>query len=275
MKADAMLKLNCPKEHMPMSTFLNASPIFGPVRSRRLGLSLGVNMMPASGKICTFDCIYCENGLNAERPCHEPYNTAAVVLDALEAKLHEIAIEGEFPDVITFAGNGEPTAAPEFPQAIAGAVALRDQLAPNTKIAVLSNGTRADRPQVHGALMMVDDNILKLDTVDPAFIQLLDQPVGPYDVEHQIETFASFDGHVIIQTIFLTGEYQGKPIDNTGEEYVAPWLAALERIRPQEATIYTVARETPVAGLAKAAPEVLDKIAARVRALGIPCQVSY
>ena len=124
-----------------MSTFLNASPIFGPVRSRRLGLSLGVNMMPASGKICTFDCIYCENGLNAERPCHEPHNTAAVVLDALEAKLREMAAEGELPDVITFAGNGEPTAAPEFPQAIAGAVALRDELAPNSKIAVLSNGT--------------------------------------------------------------------------------------------------------------------------------------
>lgn len=246
-----------------MSTFLNASPIFGPVRSRRLGLSLGVNMMPASGKICTFDCIYCENGLNAERPCHEPHNTAAVVLDALEAKLREMAAEGELPDVITFAGNGEPTAAPEFPQAIAGAVALRDELAPNSKIAVLSNGTRADRPKVHDALMMVDDNILKLDTADSAFIQLLDQPVGPYDVEHQIETFASFDGHVIIQTIFLTGEYLGKPIDNTGEEYVAPWLAALERIRPQEATIYTVARETPIAGLAKAAPEALDAIAAR------------
>ncbi len=102
--ADAMLRHNCLEEHMPMSTFLNASPIFGPVRSRRLGLSLGVNMMPASGKICTFDCIYCENGLNAERPCHEPYNTAAVVLDALEAKLRDMAAEGELPDVITFAG---------------------------------------------------------------------------------------------------------------------------------------------------------------------------
>ena len=116
---------------------------------------------------------------------------------------------------------------------------MRDELAPNSKIAVLSNGTRADRLEVHDALMMVDDNILKLDTVDPAFIQLLDQPVGPYDVEHQIETFASFNGHVIIQTIFLNGEYQGKSLDNTGEAYVGPWLAALERIRPQEATIYT------------------------------------
>ena len=258
-----------------MSTFLNASPVFGPVRSRRLGLSLGVNMMPASGKICTFDCIYCENGFNAERPCHEPYNSAATVLAALEAKLRAMAGAGELPDVITFAGNGEPTAAPEFPQAIAGAVRLRDKLAPSAKIAVLSNGTHADRPEVHAALMMVDDNILKLDTVDPAFLQLLDQPVGPHDVEHQIETFASFDGHVIIQTIFLTGEYRGRSLDNTGDEYVRPWLAALERIRPQEATIYTVARETPAAGLAKASPEALDAIAARVRVLGIPCQVSY
>ena len=188
-----------------MSTFLNASPVFGPVRSRRLGLSLGVNMMPASGKICTFDCIYCENGFNAERPCHEPYNSAATVLAALEAKLRKMASTGELPDVITFAGNGEPTAAPEFPQAIAGAVRLRDKLAPSAKNAVLSNGTRADRPDVRDALMMVDDNILKLDTVDPDFIQLLDQPVGPYSVEHQIETFATFGGHVIIQTMFLTG----------------------------------------------------------------------
>ena len=258
-----------------MSTFLNASPIFGPVRSRRLGLSLGVNMMPASGKICTFDCIYCENGLNAERPCHEPYNTAAGVLDALEAKLREMAAEGELPDVITFAGNGEPTAAPDVSAAIAGAIALRDQLAPNTKIAVLSNGTRADQPAVHDALMMVDDNILKLDTVDPAFIQLLDQPVGPYDVEHQIETFASFNGHVIIQTIFLNGEYQASPSITLVKRTSALGSRRCERIRPQEVTIYTVARETPVAGLAKAAPVVLDTIAARVRALGIPCQVSY
>ena len=136
-------------------TIIFPSPIFGPVHSRRLGVSLGINLLPEDGKVCSFDCIYCENGLNAERPCHEPYNTAAVVLDALEVKLREMAAEGELPDVITFAGNGEPTAAPEFPQAIAGAVALRDELAPNSKIAVLSNGTRADRPQVHDALMMV------------------------------------------------------------------------------------------------------------------------
>ena len=258
-----------------MSTFLNDSPLFGPVRSRRLGLSLGVNMMPASGKICTFDCIYCENGFNAERPCHEEYNDAATVLAALETRLREMAAAGELPDVITFAGNGEPTAAPEFPQAVTGAVRLRDELAPTAKIAVLSNGTRADRPAVHGALMLVDDNILKLDTVDATYIQLIDQPVAAYDVEHQIEAFASFKGHAIIQTMFLTGTWQGHDMDNTGDAYVGPWLDALSRIRPQAVTIYTIARETPAKGLLKAPAETLDAIATRVRELGIGCQVSY
>lgn len=258
-----------------MPTFLNDSPVFGPVRSRRLGLSLGVNMMPAAGKICTFDCLYCENGLNAERRCAQRHNTAETVLASLERSLLEMRETGELPDVITFAGNGEPTAAPEFPEAIAGAVRLRDEIAPSCRIAVLSNGTRADVPAVHDALMLVDDNILKLDTADQSYIQLLDRPVGPYDVEHQIETFASFGGHVIIQTMFLTGSFDGHDLDNTGERYVGPWLDALQRIRPQEVTIYTVARDTPVPGLEKASPAILDATAERVRALGIPCQVSY
>lgn len=258
-----------------MSTFLNASPVFGPVRSRRLGVSLGVNLMPATGKICTFDCLYCENGLNGERRTPDGYNSVKDVLCALEEHLASMAERGGLPDVITFAGNGEPTASPAFPEAIRGAVRLRDELAPSAKIAVLSNGTRAAVPAVHDALMLVDDNILKLDTVDADYIRLLDRPAGPYDVERQIEAFASFDGHAIIQTIFLTGTVGGRSVDNTGEKYVAPWLDAIERIGPEAVTIYTVARETPVPGLAKAAPDALDAIAERVRALDIRCTVSY
>ena len=258
-----------------MPTFLNDSPVFGPVRSRRLGVSLGVNMMPATGKICTFDCLYCENGLNEQRRCAGRHNSAQTVAAALEAKLRQMRDEGELPDVITFAGNGEPTAAPEFPEAIRTAVALRDELAPTAKIAVLSNGTMAARPEVHDALMLVDDNILKLDTADADYIRLLDRPVGRYDVEEQIRAFASFEGHVIVQTIFLRGKWQGHDMDNTSERYVGPWLDALRRIRPQEATIYTIARDTPVDGLMKAPADAMDAIAARVSALGIPCQVSY
>ena len=182
---------------------------------------------------------------------------------------------GRLPDVITFAGNGEPTAAPEFPQAIAAARELRDELAPSAKIAVLSNGTFADRPAVREALLTVDDNILKLDSVDPDFIELVDRPVGAYDVEHQIETFASFGGHAIIQTIFLRGSFEGRTVDDTDEAHVAPWLDAIARIAPEAVTIYTIARETPAPDLAKADPQTLDAIAGRVRALGIACSVSY
>ena len=258
-----------------MATFLNDSPIFGPVLSRRLGVSLGVNLMPATGKRCTFDCAYCENGLNAQRATHDPYVPAEEVAQALRARLEQMAREGTGPDVITFAGNGEPTASPHFPACVRAAVALRDELAPAARIAVLSNGTMAARPEVREALLLLDDNILKLDTVDPAYIALVDRPVVPYDVERQIEAYAAFEGHVTVQTIFMRGTIDGESADDTDEAHVAPWLDALERIRPGAVTIYTVARETPYPGLRKAPAEVMDAIAARVRALGLPCQVSY
>ena len=258
-----------------MPTYLNPSPVFGPVHSRRLGVSLGVNLMPATGKICSFNCLYCENGLNEEHRTKDPYVSLPELAQALEGALARMAAGGETPDVITFAGNGEPTASPIFPEAIAVTRQLRDRHCPTARIAVLSNGSHADRPHVREALMGVEDNILKLDTVDADYLRLLDQPAGDYDVERQVETYASFGGHVIIQTIFLTGTVRGHDMDDTGERYVGPWLRALERIRPSGVTVYTIARDTPEPGLRKAAPEVLDAIGARVRALGIPCSVSY
>lgn len=258
-----------------METSLHDGPVYGPVRSRRLGLSLGVNLLPQTGKICTFDCAYCECGLNAERRTSEGFAARDEVASALGAQLSRMAGEGCPPDVITFAGNGEPTANPAFPEVIDDTIALRDRFAPRAKIAVLSNGTLAARPRVREALLRVDDNILKLDTVDAAYIELLDRPVGAYSVERQIEAYAAFHGHVIIQTMFLRGDLDGHDADNTSERFVAPWLAALERIAPASVMIYTVARATPMDGLEKAPAEVLDGIAARVRALGIPASVSY
>lgn len=256
-------------------TIIYPSPIFGPVHSRRLGVSLGINLMPSDGKLCSFDCIYCECGLNAERRPALPRPTREQVRDALEATLQRMQAEGTAPDVLTFAGNGEPTCHHDFPAIIDDTIALRDRYFPQAKVSVLSNATMCHQERVREALLRVDNNIQKLDTVDAAYIARLDRPVGHYDVERVIESLCAFQGRVIIQTMFLTGSHDGHDVDNTGEAYVAPWLQALQRIQPESVMIYTVARETPITTLAKAAPAVLDAIAERVKALGLPCSVSY
>lgn len=259
-----------------MSTVIYPSPIFGPVHSRRLGVSLGINLMPADGKICTFDCIYCECGFNADhRPrLHRPSREETA--DALEKKLMQMTAEGRLPDVLTFAGNGEPTAHPDFAGIIDDTIRLRDRYCPEAKVSVLSNATLAGRPDVHAALMRVDNNILKLDTVDADYINKVDRPViKGYDVRRIIETMKSFDGHLIIQTMFMGGTMNGEDVDNTGEKYVAPWLEAVKEIRPQQVMIYTIDRETPDHDLIKASPEKLNAIRDRVVKAGIPCSASY
>lgn len=258
-----------------MATYLNPGPVFGPVRSRRLGVSLGVNLAPADGKRCSFDCVYCENGTNDERPTSSPWPTATQVAEALGARLRDMSAAGEPPDVITLAGNGEPTANPEFPEVVDAVLSLRDELCPKARVAVLSNATMAHVPAVRDALLRVDDNILKLDTVDGDFIRRVDRPVGGYDVGRVVDALAAFGGRVMVQSMFLGGELDGRSVDNTGEAYVGPWLEALARIRPEEVMVYTIARDTPFQGLRKASPEALDSIAARVRALGLECSVSY
>ena len=259
-----------------MSTVIYPSPIFGPVHSRRLGVSLGINLPPADGKVCSFDCIYCECGLNRERRAKEKMPTREAVRTALEARLQQMAAEGPTPDVLTFAGNGEPTLHPDFPVIIEDTRVLRDRYCPKARISVLSNATQILRPAVFAALCRVDNNILKLDTVDADFIRQVDCPTGHYAVEAIVEGLARFRGHAIIQTMFLTGtDAQGNTVDNTSAHYVTPWLEALRMIGPEAVMIYTIDRETPVSTLRKAAPEVLDAIAEQVRALGIRCSVAY
>jgi len=258
-----------------MSTVIYPSPIFGPVHSRRLGVSLGINLLPADGKVCTFDCIYCECGFNADRRPSLPLPTREEVARALEARLREMSQRGPAPDVLTFAGNGEPTAHPHFAEIIADTLALRDRYFPEAKVSVLSNATQALRGEVRDALLLVDNNIQKLDTVSPEYIRRVDRPQGHYDVRRVVESLRWFRGHVVVQSIFLGGAYEGFDCDNTGEAYVGPWLDALREIGPRQVMVYTIDRETPARGLRKAAPERLDQIAARVRALGIDCSVSY
>jgi putative Fe-S oxidoreductase len=258
-----------------MSTILFPAPIFGPVHSRRLGVSLGVNLMPADGKLCSFDCVYCECGFNKDGRAGSRRPTREQVKTDLEKQLQKMVEEGRLPDVLTFAGNGEPTLHPDFAGIIDDTIALRDQYCPQAKVSVLSNATMAFKPDVRDALLKVDNNILKLDTVDPDFIQLVDRPVGKFDVNKIIDDLAAFHGKVIVQTMFLKGKYQGRDVDNTGDYYVTSWLKALEKIKPEAVMVYTIDRETPAHELLKATPAELDAIVARIKALGIDASASY
>ena len=258
-----------------MSTIIYPSPIFGPVHSRRLGISLGINLLPADGKVCSFDCIYCECGFNEDHRASLPLPTQKEVAQALEKKLQQMQAEGQLPDVLTFAGNGEPTCHPHFPEIIDETIRLRNEYCPKAKVCVLSNSTMIHRKDIHDALMKVDDNILKLDTIDPAYIKKVDHPNGTYDVNQIIERMKAFNGHIIIQTMFMRGVCNGDSVDNTSEEYVGPWLEAVKQIKPQQVMVYTIDRETPAKGLEKASREQLDAIRDRVIAAGIPCSASY
>ena len=256
-------------------TVIYPSPIFGPVHSRRLGVSLGINLLPEDGKVCSFDCIYCECGFNAEHRTKKLLPTREEVRTALEEKLKDMQANGPAPDVLTFAGNGEPTAHPHFPEIIEDTLALRDKYFPKAKVSVLSNSTFIDRPAVFEALNKIDNNILKLDTVDEDYIHTVDRPTGHYSVGEIIEHMKAFQGNCIIQTMFMKGSYQGKDVDNTSDKYVLPWLEVVKKIKPRQVMIYTIDRETPDHDLCKATHEELDRIAALIKEAGISVSVSY
>jgi wyosine [tRNA(Phe)-imidazoG37] synthetase (radical SAM superfamily) len=258
-----------------MSTVIYPSPIFGPVHSRRLGVSLGINLLPADGKFCTFDCIYCECGYNADFRPHLKLPTREEVQQALEARLLDMQQNGPKPDVLTFAGNGEPTAHPQFAGIIDDTLALRDKYFPKAKVSVLSNSTFIHKPEVFEALCKVDNNILKLDTINETYIHEVDRPTGHYDVKQIIECMKAFQGKLIIQSLFMKGTHQGLSVDNTSDEYVLPWLEIVKEIAPQQVMIYTIDRETPSPLLEKASHEELDRIAAQVQQAGISVSVSY
>ncbi|MGL5937877.1 MAG: radical SAM protein [Phocaeicola sp.] len=258
-----------------MATILFPSPIFGPIQSRRLGTSLGINLLPSDGKFCSFDCIYCECGFNRERRAKQKLPTREEVRSALEKQLLFMQQKGPTPDVLTFAGNGEPTAHPHFAEIITDTLELRDRYFPQAKVSVLSNATFLHRPQVFEALNRVDNNILKLDSVDPNYIKLVDVPASRYNLEETIKLMKAFHGNLIIQTLFMKGEHEGVSVDNTTDAYVLPWLQVVKEIAPRQVMIYTIDRETPSKGLKKATKEELDAIATLLRKANIDVSVSY
>jgi len=247
--------------------------IFGPVRSRRLGLSLGINLLPTGHKLCNFDCIYCECGWG-EKKGQPRFNRRGDVRRLLGEKLREMAAAGTPPDVITFAGNGEPTIHPEFPTIIDDVIALRNEISPTSKISVLTNATMIGRPEIREALQRVEMNIEKLDSAFDETVRLVNNVQGSSSVAETVHNMKLFDGRLIIQTMFLRGEYEGQRVDNTTSREVDAWLELIHEIAPQQVMIYTLDRDTPCKTLEKIPLDELRRIAVRVEALGIPCSVA-
>lgn len=255
-------------------TSLYDNIIFGPVRSRRLGLSLGVNLLPVESKLCNFDCIYCECGWNEDHVGRRRFNSREDVRGMLRDTLQAMVAKGELPDVITFAGNGEPTMHPDFEPIIEDTIALRDQICPQTKVSVLSNATQIHREDVRRALLRVDNNILKLDSAFDSTVQLINKPQGSYSVARTVELMKLFEGKMILQTMFLRGEYLSKRVDNTTAEEVDAWLDIVAQIKPRQVMIYSLDRDTPCQTLEKVGREELLQIAAKLQARGFNCSVA-
>ena len=235
--------------------------VFGPIHSRRLGVSLGINLSPNDGKVCSFDCLYCEAGFNSQGKGTTGFPSRDSVKEQLRNKLTEMKAAHQNLDVITFSGNGEPTLHPDFAGIVDDVLALRDEFYPLAKVSVLTNSTKIFSPEVAEALKKVDNNILKLDSAIESTMQLIDKPSSPsFTVKKVVDGLKQFSGTGIIQTMILRGEHDGKIVDNTTPEEIEALIKAYKEINPKEIMIYSLDRSTPEEKLVKVEKHELEKI---------------
>ena len=237
---------------------LREETVFGPIHSRRLGSSLGINLLPVNGKICSFDCIYCECGWNRDGKDDKRIPSAAEVRSALEDKLSTLMLEGVGIDSITFSGDGEPTLNPEFPRIIEDTLRLRDVFYPDAKVSVLSNATRVHVPEVFEALRKVDNPIMKIDAPTDVIVRLIDNPAPGYSLARTIEALRLFEGEFVLQTMFL----RSPDFDSSSPEVLDGWKAIVRDLRPRKIMVYTIDRPTPMQGLEKFSVERMHSLVA-------------
>ena len=229
--------------------------VFGPIRSRRLGSSLGVNVLPTKGKLCNFDCIYCECGWNKDGVSDKRFPRLAEVEAALEKRLAELAQEDLPVDSITFSGNGEPTINPDFAAIVDATVRLRNKFYPSAKISVLSNATMLDREEVFEALKKVDNPILKIDASSDELIARINKPQGVYSLSKVVERLKAFEGNFVLQTMFLrSDEFNAQEADA-----LTAWIEIVRELKPREVRVYTIDRETPDNTLRKYSVEEMQE----------------
>lgn len=241
--------------------------VFGPIRSRRLGSSLGVNILPSKGKLCNFDCVYCECGWNRDGVSDRKFPTLAEVEEALESKISTLAADGIPVDSITFSGNGEPTVNPDFPEIIDVVLRLRDRFYPSAKVSVLSNATMLDRNEVFEALRKVDNPILKIDAPNDALVTMINKPQGSYSLENVVARMAEFKGDFVLQTMFLRS-----PDFDLGQT-VEDWRNIVRRLKPRETMVYTIDRETPDKTLQKYTVEQMTEFVKPLQDEGYVIQI--
>lgn len=256
-----------------MSTILFNEIVFGPIKSRRLGNSLGVNLLPKFGKWCSFDCIYCECGWNKDGKKDTTLPTFQQVEEALSNKLHKLSQEGTAVDTITFSGNGEPTLHPDFAKIIDLTLSLRDKLYPSAKVSVLSNATKIADVTVREALKRVDNPILKIDSPIEQMVNAIDRPNQAYSLKETIENLKLFEGNFILQTMFLKGTVDGVNIDCTNDEHCSKWQDLVRELKPREVMMYTLDRETPAQGLEKVTVQQMEAIAEPLIKEGFKIQI--
>ncbi len=256
-----------------MSGFLFEQIVFGPIRSRRLGISLGVNLLPLNKKLCSFNCLYCECGWTLPKTGKAVFPEREEIKTALEQRLASMQAKNAMLDAITFAGNGEPTLHPAFAEIIDDTIALRNKFYPGANITVLSNASKAGKPHIAAALKKIEQNVLKLDAGTEETFQKINNPKSGITLAEILKNLSLFTGQMIIQTLFVKGSYQGEPFDNTTEEELLAWLGHIERLQPKLVMIYPIARATPTEDVEKISPDKLWEIAQRVEALGIATEV--
>lgn len=257
-----------------MSTFLFDSLVFGPVFSRRLGRSLGINLLPVDAKLCNYDCIYCECGWSGNAdPEGMHYPRHQLVAHELEQRLEEILQKGEEIDSITFAGNGEPTLHPDFPAIVQTVIELRNRFFPSAKTAVLSNASRIHLQEVREAVMMTDIHMLKLDAGTEETYRILNGPPRGFSMQRLMENLALVKQGLVIQSLFVRGEVNGKIIDNTTPEETSAWLDKLHILKPEKVIVYSIERDTAAAGLRVVPASELEQLAALVRQSGMQAEI--
>jgi wyosine [tRNA(Phe)-imidazoG37] synthetase (radical SAM superfamily) len=255
------------------------SPVFGPIHSRRLGCSLGINLMPATRKVCNFDCVYCECGWNpqpvaGQQDLNELIPSPEGIAVALEEKLKKLASGNRLPNVITFSGNGEPTLHRDFLKIMQDTVATRNALSPGSQICVLSNAGTLNIPGVFEGLLMADQRIMKIDSAIEETLQKINRPGKGYSLERTVEALKRFKGDFTLQTLFLSGIIDGTMVDNTTEQELEAWYGLLDKTAPREVMVYTLDRPTPLEGLKKCSAEKLQAIAREVQKKGIKTVVA-